>query len=518
MQEEQRDWMHTLFRLVIVLVALLVVLSSFAVVYVLYGFLHRFGQVIFLFALGAIIAYILTPLVNAAQLFLHRRWAAILSVYVVLVAGLLLLSVLLFRPFISQSQSLVDNLQNPAPSSLLAIEHAQRQITAIQTELEIQGDTLLGGSTIPHADVLRVQSQIRALQTSLLDLTKSPTTQTPIKRGQQLQPQTQVPASYAAPVIASARSLASDYRRVTAGSGKLPEDALSKPLADARKTTSTAATLHRIVATTPALILRAQIWIDQRGFKLNLHDNFGNAIQELSNRGASLLNNALGIVTRAANVLVNTFLVLIISIYFLADGRRLIRKAVLAAPRRYRDEAQFFLRSTDKVLGSYLRGQFLLALLAALLGAGGAALLGVPYAALIFVSTFLLELVPVIGPVILIIPPVLISAIFDPATTTIIIFVYFMVFQQIVTNVIGPRVVGGAVGIHPLEAMAAALIGYPLAGFLGSFMAVPTVGILHIIAREARREFRKQEEVEAADADPSVQPAAPSSAMSVPPP
>ena len=44
-------------------------------------------------------------------------------------------------------------------------------------------------------------------------------------------------------------------------------------------------------------------------------------------------------------------------------------------------------------------------------------------------------------------------------------------------------------GIHPLEAMAAALIGLPLAGVLGAFFAVPIVGFLHVALRHAYREF-----------------------------
>jgi hypothetical protein len=41
-----------------------------------------------------------------------------------------------------------------------------------------------------------------------------------------------------------------------------------------------------------------------------------------------------------------------------------------------------------------------------------------------------------------------------------------------------------AVGIHPLEAILAVLVGYPLGGFLGAFLAVPVAGIFHIVVRE----------------------------------
>jgi hypothetical protein len=59
------------------------------------------------------------------------------------------------------------------------------------------------------------------------------------------------------------------------------------------------------------------------------------------------------------------------------------------------------------------------------------------------------------------------------------------------------------VGIHPLEAMAAALVGYPLAGFLGSFLAVPMVGLVHVLARQGYASW-KAREAASADSEESV--------------
>jgi predicted PurR-regulated permease PerM len=104
---------------------------------------------------------------------------------------------------------------------------------------------------------------------------------------------------------------------------------------------------------------------------------------------------------------------------------------------------------------------------------------------LIGISTFVLELVPIIGPVILVVPPFVIALLFTTPTKAIVLLIWYIVFQQIVTNVIGPRLTSKTVGIHPLEAMAAALVGYPLAGILGSFLAVPVVGLTHVLVKQA---------------------------------
>jgi predicted PurR-regulated permease PerM len=151
---------------------------------------------------------------------------------------------------------------------------------------------------------------------------------------------------------------------------------------------------------------------------------------------------------------------------------------------RYREQAWYFVLSLDKVVGGYIRGQLFLSTLAGLLGGGGAAVLGVPYPLLIGIMTFLLQSIPVIGPMVALVPAVLISLFFMPVVTTVLLAAWFLVFQQIVTNVLGPRVNSMAVGIHPLEAILAVLVGYPLGGFLGAFLAVPVAGIIHIVVRE----------------------------------
>ena len=67
-----------------------------------------------------------------------------------------------------------------------------------------------------------------------------------------------------------------------------------------------------------------QIWLDQHGIKADLNTKFGKALQQLNSQLASIVNNALDVALQAGNVLLNTVLTLIISIYFVADGSRLM--------------------------------------------------------------------------------------------------------------------------------------------------------------------------------------------------
>jgi hypothetical protein len=76
---------------------------------------------------------------------------------------------------------------------------------------------------------------------------------------------------------------------------------------------------------------------------------------------------------------------------------------------------------------------------------------------------------------------------------------------------------GLAVGIHPLEALAAVLVGYPLGGLLGAFLAVPIAGAVHIFLREAYAYFALGKELPTAPV-PSIDPSATQEVDAVPPP
>jgi predicted PurR-regulated permease PerM len=125
----------------------------------------------------------------------------------------------------------------------------------------------------------------------------------------------------------------------------------------------------------------------------------------------------------------------------------------------------------------------------------------------IFFSSFLLSLIPVLGPIILYIPPFGLALIFSPLPTPLFYLVWLMVGEQFVTNILGPRLQGHNLKIHPLEAMAAALIGLPLAGIPGAFFAVPTMAFLHIVVQEFVRARRSP--ATASPGIPSKNPPAP---------
>jgi predicted PurR-regulated permease PerM len=495
-----------------ILTILLVILAAYAVLYFTGIVLSRFRHVIVIFILGALVAYVLSPMVRQLEGAVRVRWLAILTAYVLLALGLLSLSVFLFTPFVEQSQSLVDNLQNPSSGSLQAITRVECGGRQVVSDLRgTDAPATCGGGTLMPGSHARAQGDIDALHRALSDLERGvlsgprrePTTPrvAPGRQPPNPQPQTQVPPSYIKQIRTQITAVSQYYLAAQQTSGPMVKANTAQAITHAGLVASDAKRMYDNVSTTPILLLRAQTWLDEHGIALDVHDRFGDVGRQLSNQGTNILNNAVTIIQETANTLLNVALVLIIAFYILSDGNRLIARGLNLIPGDYREQVWFFVSSLDRVLGGYIRGQLFLSALAGVLGGAGAAALGVPYPLLIGILTFLLESVPVIGPMVAIFPAVLVSLFFEPVLTTVILLVWNVLFQQLVTNIIGPRVMGIAVGIHPLEAMLAVLVGYPLAGFLGAFLAVPVAGILHIVIRELYGYFALGRELPTATPD-----------------
>ncbi|MGH2391551.1 MAG: AI-2E family transporter, partial [Chloroflexota bacterium] len=152
-------------------------------------------------------------------------------------------------------------------------------------------------------------------------------------------------------------------------------------------------------------------------------------------------------------------------------------------PTKYLSQVVFVEATVSTVLGGYLRGQLLMGMTIGTMAGVGTYILGVGYPVLIGVLAGILELVPMLGPWLASMPAIVI-ALFAPKPWPLTLFVaiYFLIIQQLESNVIGPKITGRAVGLHPLAAMMALLVGIELDGILGALFAVPVAGILFVFA------------------------------------
>jgi len=222
-------------------------------------------------------------------------------------------------------------------------------------------------------------------------------------------------------------------------------------------------------------------------------------VSELETVGTSVARESVSRLAAVASGVIDAVLVIMLSIYLAANGPELVSWLNAQVPADRRRHTRFLVTVVNRVVGGYVRGTFLLASLIGVLVGVGLWLLGVPYAAVLGVLAFFMEWIPVLGVFITGTVAVLL-ALFQGWQIALIVLGYFVVAHIIEADVIGPRILGKAIGIHPAVALVAFLAGTELFGIWGALFAAPVAGLLQSAATAAWLEIRRGTPEEVVDA------------------
>ncbi|HEX6817070.1 MAG TPA: AI-2E family transporter [Ktedonobacterales bacterium] len=198
------------------------------------------------------------------------------------------------------------------------------------------------------------------------------------------------------------------------------------------------------------------------------------------------------------NGLLDTVLVVVVSIYLLVDGERLALWANTRTPLRYRKRVQTFLSGLQRVVGGYIRGELSLALLIGTMVGAGMFVLQVPFALLLGVMAFALEFIPIVGT--LISGAICVSvALTQGWLLALAVLAYFVVVHVIEGDVVGPRLLGRAIGLHPVVSIIALVAGAERFSVWGAVFAAPLAGLAQGIIIDIWQEWRKSHAEEFAE-------------------
>lgn len=170
-------------------------------------------------------------------------------------------------------------------------------------------------------------------------------------------------------------------------------------------------------------------------------------------------------------------LVLILSLYIVIDRDRVLSFMFRVVPRGFKDEARLLERSVSRSFGGFLRGQALMGLVYAAVAVLTSALLQIPYLPVTSALAGLLMAIPFFGPFVAWAPPVFV-AIFAAQDATLPALIAMGVGWFVVMNVLQPRLMEEAVGIHPIVVLGSVLVGFKIAGIPGAIFGIPIAAIL----------------------------------------
>ncbi|MEA2579042.1 MAG: hypothetical protein QOD78_2630 [Chloroflexota bacterium] len=225
------------------------------------------------------------------------------------------------------------------------------------------------------------------------------------------------------------------------------------------------------------IVAPVQGWLD--GIGLGQVDVATQALAIIDNLdvvAGQLIVPLQSIAVASVGALGTMLIVFILSIYMVIDRDAILAFLYRLVPPSYAEEARLLQTAVARSFGGFLRGQALMGIVYFLIALATSVLLGLPLEALTSSASGVLMAIPFFGPFLAWAPPVIVAIVFRPEAllpTIAIIGVGWF----IVMNVLQPRIMQGAVGIHPIVVLGSVLIGSRIAGIPGAIFGIPIAAV-----------------------------------------
>ncbi len=170
-------------------------------------------------------------------------------------------------------------------------------------------------------------------------------------------------------------------------------------------------------------------------------------------------------------------LVIVLSFYLAVQEHGVEDFLRLVAPAKYEAYIVGLWKRSQAKIGKWMQGQLLLGLLIGVLVYLGLTIFGIEYAIVLALIAAVAELIPIFGPIISSVPAIAIGFL-DSFSMGLIIAGLYIIIQQLENHLIYPLVVRKVVGVPPIVAILALIIGGKLAGVVGMLISVPVATIL----------------------------------------
>ena len=213
------------------------------------------------------------------------------------------------------------------------------------------------------------------------------------------------------------------------------------------------------------------------GFNVNLVDQAPVIVQNLQHWAGELVGPVQQLAVASIGVLGNILIVVILSIYIAVDREDAAAFVYRLVPPGQTHTARLVQSSVSRSFGGFLRTQLIMGAAFGVLTMVVNIIFGLPYAGVTIVTAAVLHAIPFFGPFVSWAPPVFVALLAAPNVVVPVLIV--MVIGWLLTmNVLQPRLMAGAVGIHPIVVLGSVVVGAKIAGIAGAVFGIPIAAVL----------------------------------------
>ena len=258
-----------------------------------------------------------------------------------------------------------------------------------------------------------------------------------------------------------------------------------------------------IINQIPQYTVEVESWINNNfdsligPYMTQIQDALLTMIPKIGEIAKIILDNFLIATFSITSVVINVVLGLIISVYIIIDKEGIIqyiKKITYIALKK--EKAALIIdvvKTFNSNVGTYIVAKSIDSFFVGLVSFVGLALIGSKYALLLGIICGITNMIPYFGPIIGMIPTVLIN-LFYSIKVAIISLIFLLVLQQIEGNIIEPKFVGGKLGLSPILTLLAVTIGGGFFGIIGMIISVPVMGVIKIYVDKNIEKYNYRQE------------------------
>ena len=171
----------------------------------------------------------------------------------------------------------------------------------------------------------------------------------------------------------------------------------------------------------------------------------------------------------------------VLAVYILMDLNRFKAQTLELTPPQHRNEVAYVGGELGTAMGSFVRGQLMVAVIVGIASSVGMWAIGLPFWLLIGIIAGFLNLIPFLGPVVGGALAALVALLSGDVWQAVWAVAIMIVVQQIDNHLITPMVQRARVNLSPLVIVLALIVGGSLAGLLGVLVAIPATAAIRIV-------------------------------------
>jgi predicted PurR-regulated permease PerM len=235
----------------------------------------------------------------------------------------------------------------------------------------------------------------------------------------------------------------------------------------------------QLVARAPTYLRDRDSWLGQLNERFHIQD----AISTSFSGGSGLTGGLLGAGQVVFNALTDVLIVVVLTVYFVADLPRIRATLYRVIPHSRRPRAILIGDQIFAKVGGYVLGNLLISVIAGVLTLIWLLVFGVPYAVLLAITVAVLDLIPVVGSII---GGVLISLVALTVSLPVCLAtIGFVILYRLVEDyLLVPKIIGSTVKVPALVTVVAVLLGAALLGVIGALVAIPIAAAGLLLAQE----------------------------------